>query len=120
MRQVCEKLQHKAKEDEITCGGEEVVMMQDMAKGLTDLIWQTLWDFARHVQTVTGMHVGRCDACLENGKTAQPHWTIGSEFLSEPENRNSGGYTAEGLECQGEGYLFMQDSNVIKSVPYKY
>lgn len=94
--------------------------MKNVAKGLMDITWQTLWDFARHVQTVTGMHARRYDAGLENGEIAKPNWTIGSEFHREQENRNNVGYIAKGLECQGEGYLFLQYSNVIKSVPQKY
>lgn len=42
------KLQHKAEEEEITRGGEEVVMMKDITNGLMDFVWQTLWDFAWH------------------------------------------------------------------------
>lgn len=42
------KLQHKAEEEEITCGGEEAVVMKDITNGLMDFMWQTLWDFTRH------------------------------------------------------------------------
>lgn len=62
----------------------------------------------------------KCDIFLSNGEIVQLNWTIGDEFSMEWENRNGVGYITEGFECQGEEYLFMQGSNVIKSVLQKY
>lgn len=57
---------------------------------------------------------------MADGEIVQPDWTIGYEFIIDWENRNSVGDTAEGLECQGEENLFMQFTDVIKSVPWKH